>query len=728
MLDPNTPWLSQGYKNFERENFYRNDVRNRSRPSSTHSTRQQTRRVKSATHRRVTTPVNFQPSNRPKSARPPSTQIYRHEKVDCYNYRVDSQSSTRTPLRHRRTQSARFATQSSDQENIQNSPLYKKYYEELESLASMENGSCLYCPVDCRPPSSSSFRPTSSTGLLATLLPSHFERYVFWTRPQTAPPTRREYFQLPRHNNIRRGKVPHYTNFVSSISLADRDSTPSPPPHPRRAFEDAHHGRRELRRCVHRRKQPVEQMVKRKNEEFISVEDERDNDTEEELLKLVEDDVIIHDLTPDLIESEADQKTEPYAPTPTPLASPPLSPPPPPIEESQLEREPTPQPQTTTLPPSPPKEQQEPQPEEELQDELPIPEVTSLPAPEVILPTASISQERLDEPSSIEPVLEEDSIPPVTKKEVTFQQPFVQEHHFEDLETKEETTDVAESEVATEENGEEEANKDMEDKTEDDATQIETANSYDNQNPDDVVSNTNTSSANQTNSEEDDTKKRRPLGPAPKYKVDIFGMDAQDLLDIEMRLRRRGAEPSPDSPDITDISDIDVKKPKMQTWLRGRLALSRQSSRFEIPMDVRVLESMTPMDYLLGYCRINKRRQAMYKKAFRKVDKDNDGVISLKEMEKGLNEIFVDSIEPEQVETLLDLLKIEQSVKLRSKMFCAISALTERLLFQQLTTEEAAELLNHKKERIEDADFSALDWKLEGCKIQPELRRLLYQL
>ncbi|XP_071945017.1 uncharacterized protein [Antedon mediterranea] len=542
---------------------------------------------------------------------------------------------------------------------------------------------------------------------------------------------RREYFQLPRHNNIRRGKVPHYTNFVSSISLADRDSTPSPPPHPRRAFEDAHHGRRELRRCVHRRKQPVEQMVKRKNEEFISVEDERDNDTEEELLKLVEDDVIIHDLTPDLIESEADQKTEPYAPTPTPLASPPLSPPPPPIEESQLEREPTPQPQTTTLPPSPPKEQQEPQPEEELQDELPIPEVTSLPAPEVILPTASISQERLDEPSSIEPVLEEDSIPPVTKKEVTFQQPFVQEHHFEDLETKEETTDVAESEVATEENGEEEANKDMEDKTEDDATQIETANSYDNQNPDDVVSNTNTSSANQTNSEEDDTKKRRPLGPAPKYKVDIFGMDAQslkDLLDIEMRLRRRGAEPSPDSPDITDISDIDVKKPKMQTWLRGRLALSRQSSRFEIPMDVRVLESMTPMDYLLGYCRINKRRQAMYKKAFRKVDKDNDGVISLKEMEKGLNEIFVDSIEPEQVETLLDLLKIEQSVKLRSKMFCAISALTERLLFQQLTTEEAAELLNHKKERIEDADFSALDWKLEGCKIQPELRRLLYQL
>lgn len=32
------------------------------------------------------------------------------------------------------------------------------------------------------------------------------------------------------------------------------------------------------------------------------------------------------------------------------------------------------------------------------------------------------------------------------------------------------------------------------------------------------------------------------------------------------------------------------KKEGMKPWLQGRLALSKQTSRFELPMDVRVLE------------------------------------------------------------------------------------------------------------------------------------------
>ena len=36
----------------------------------------------------------------------------------------------------------------------------------------------------------------------------------------------------------------------------------------------------------------------------------------------------------------------------------------------------------------------------------------------------------------------------------------------------------------------------------------------------------------------------------------------------------------------------------MKPWLQGRLALSKQTSRFELPMDVRLLEGMAVL-YLL---------------------------------------------------------------------------------------------------------------------------------
>ena len=38
----------------------------------------------------------------------------------------------------------------------------------------------------------------------------------------------------------------------------------------------------------------------------------------------------------------------------------------------------------------------------------------------------------------------------------------------------------------------------------------------------------------------------------------------------------------------------------MKPWLQGRLALSKQTSRFELPMDVRLLEGKV---YLLTACR-----------------------------------------------------------------------------------------------------------------------------
>ncbi len=43
-------------------------------------------------------------------------------------------------------------------------------------------------------------------------------------------------------------------------------------------------------------------------------------------------------------------------------------------------------------------------------------------------------------------------------------------------------------------------------------------------------------------------------------------------------------------------------------------------------------------------------------------------------------------------------------------------------------TEDTVEMEGNSKERVETADFSALDWKLEGCTVNTPLKKLLYRL
>jgi hypothetical protein len=50
----------------------------------------------------------------------------------------------------------------------------------------------------------------------------------------------------------------------------------------------------------------------------------------------------------------------------------------------------------------------------------------------------------------------------------------------------------------------------------------------------------------------------------------------------------------------------------------GRLALSKSICRFELPMDMKLLESMSPPQYLENFCRVNDRRKAFYRRIFEK--------------------------------------------------------------------------------------------------------------
>ncbi|XP_028400854.1 uncharacterized protein LOC114523978 isoform X2 [Dendronephthya gigantea] len=166
----------------------------------------------------------------------------------------------------------------------------------------------------------------------------------------------------------------------------------------------------------------------------------------------------------------------------------------------------------------------------------------------------------------------------------------------------------------------------------------------------------------------------------------------------------------------------------MKPWLKGRLALSQQNSRFEIPMDVRLLETMTPMEYLTKYCIISKRRKALYKHVFQKVDKNRDGLISFTELETGLKDVHTGILDSEHVENIVELVLIDREGEFNIKQFSAVAAFSERITCKDQLPVELLNSFDGQKEIIESADFFALSWKLDGIKVNPDVKKILDSL
>lgn len=64
----------------------------------------------------------------------------------------------------------------------------------------------------------------------------------------------------------------------------------------------------------------------------------------------------------------------------------------------------------------------------------------------------------------------------------------------------------------------------------------------------------------------------------------------------------------------------------------GRLALSKNVCRFELPIDMKQFEVMTPSNYLEKYCKVNDRRRNLYKRIFDKykIKSDKEDYIDMK--------------------------------------------------------------------------------------------------
>ena len=117
----------------------------------------------------------------------------------------------------------------------------------------------------------------------------------------------------------------------------------------------------------------------------------------------------------------------------------------------------------------------------------------------------------------------------------------------------------------------------------------------------------------------------------------------------------------------------------------GRLALSKNICRFELPMDMRKLEGMTPTQYIENYCRINDRRKQLYRKVFDKfkLKADKEEWIDLKLFEECLIDVHMKSISRAQVNAIIALVCLKSEQKINLQLFLGLCALSERVLFDQ---------------------------------------------
>ncbi|XP_038669030.1 uncharacterized protein LOC119974331 [Scyliorhinus canicula] len=183
---------------------------------------------------------------------------------------------------------------------------------------------------------------------------------------------------------------------------------------------------------------------------------------------------------------------------------------------------------------------------------------------------------------------------------------------------------------------------------------------------------------------------------------------------------------------VTDItSPLEVEELKRANQQGGSgsssvAGFSKHAIRFDLPTDIRLLEGMSPTQYLSAHCRCDEDLTLLYKTAFIKQDKDRDGQINVKEMERAL--LFVYKPHENHIQKLYNLTSINEDFKMDLKLFIALACLMSRILYKEPINDAIKPDTITRKDILEKADFYALDWRVSEVILRTDLRILLSYL
>lgn len=153
-----------------------------------------------------------------------------------------------------------------------------------------------------------------------------------------------------------------------------------------------------------------------------------------------------------------------------------------------------------------------------------------------------------------------------------------------------------------------------------------------------------------------------------------------------------------------------------------------QACRFELPFDLKLLETLTPLDYLSKYCHLSSRRQYQFKRLFDKYRNRNYNFDS-SYLHLSLLNIHKHHLTYEIFDYLCQLIGLDdEQYQFTFNTYAGVLALCERIVYRSSLLYKDQDDYNLMKDTIEKCDFYSLERKFDGFIISNAMKQLLNAL
>ncbi|CAL1538899.1 unnamed protein product [Lymnaea stagnalis] len=173
-----------------------------------------------------------------------------------------------------------------------------------------------------------------------------------------------------------------------------------------------------------------------------------------------------------------------------------------------------------------------------------------------------------------------------------------------------------------------------------------------------------------------------------------------------------------------------MKGETIPSWVMDRLQTSCRSFRYELPFNKKVLEEMTPVQFLANHTRLERDQRRHYTEIFKKFKQKSTEFLDGKSLYAALNSMFGSYLSTSNYEILQTCLFITDDSLFDVNTFAGICAFTDRLFWTAYLDGEVDTFTIWAPNRtaLEFADFENLKRKLKDFNLSKEMRVLLYSL
>ncbi|CAF3682601.1 unnamed protein product [Adineta steineri] len=173
---------------------------------------------------------------------------------------------------------------------------------------------------------------------------------------------------------------------------------------------------------------------------------------------------------------------------------------------------------------------------------------------------------------------------------------------------------------------------------------------------------------------------------------------------------------------------LDKIKHSATAEIIGPMPLSQQACRFELPFDLKLLETLTPLEYLSKYCHLSSRRQYQFKRVFNKY-RNQKHKFNSSNLFLSLVDLHQENFTHTKFDYLCELINLdEQEHEFTFNTYSGILAFCERMLYNLSPSHKNYIDDRLTKDTIEKCDFENLGRKLDGLIISDTMKKLLYTL